>query len=409
MKLLFLLYDYLPAFRPDVAVLFGKELPRLGVGSDLLGQRARHAEREPAGQWPAGKVAISGVERRGIVGELLRPLLDLAMLSELAPEHRIIQVRDKIRTGLLALLIARLTGRRFVYWMSFPFVEGFRVRHAQLGGSRGPIVQLLNWLRLHVAGFCYYRVLAPRADHLFVQSEAMLEFMAGKGIARSRMTAVPMGVDTELFASLPALTEKPARLAGRPVLAYLGALGQSRQSDFLLHVLQRVREQRPDALLLLIGEGASEDERQWIRARIAELGLEEHVWLTGWMAQPEALQLLRCADVGLSPVPRGELFDVSSPTKAVEYLALGLPCVGNDIPDQRLVLERSGAGLCVKMNAEDFAAASLRILGDAGYAAALRARGPVWAAENRSYRVLAQAVAKVYFALAGQAGGEEHK
>lgn len=406
-KLLFLMRDYLMPFRPDVGVLFGKELHRLGVASDLLGQRAKKQPTDTG--WPAGQVHFSGAERAGIVGDFSRPLRDLKMLTVLSRSHDLLQVRDKIRTGAVCWLIARVTGRPFVYWMSFPIVEGLAARHVQVGASRGPVVHFLNWARAGLAKFVFYRLVAPRADHLFVQSEAMLEFMAGKGVVRDKMTAVPMGVDTELFASLPVLETRPEKLAGRPVLAYLGALGQSRQSDFLLHVLQRVREQLPDAMLLLIGEGASEDERRWIRARIAELGLEEHVWLTGWMPQHEALQLLRCADVGLSPVPRGELFDVSSPTKAVEYLALGLPCVGNDIPDQRLVLERSCAGLCVKMNAEDFAAAALRILGDADYAAALRARGPAWAAKNRSYRVLAQAVAKVYFALAGRSGGEVHK
>lgn len=399
-KLLFLMRDYLMPFRPDVSVLFGKELHRLGIASDLLGQRSRSQQSEA--DWAPGRVIFSGVERAGLVGDFSRPFHDLKMVALLDRSYDVLQVRDKIRSGALGWLLARLRGKAFVYWMSFPIVEGLAARHRQLGAAQGSLVQFLNYLRARLAKLVFYRLVAPRADHLFVQSEAMLEFMAAKGVARHKMTPVPMGVDTELFAALTPLEARPERLAGKRVLAYLGALGQSRQSDFLLRVLQQVREQQPDVMLLLIGEGASADEQRWIREQIAALGLQDHVWLTGWMPQREALRLLACADVGLSPVPRGELFDVSSPTKAVEYLALGLPCVGNDIPDQRLVLERSGAGLCVSMDEQAFAAASLRILDDPAFASALRARGPAWAADNRSYKVLARKVAQVYFELLGK-------
>jgi hypothetical protein len=37
----------------------------------------------------------------------------------------------------------------------------------------------------------------------------------------------------------------------------------------------------------------------------------------------------------------------ASPTKLVEYMALGKAVVANDHPDQRMVLEQSGAGICV--------------------------------------------------------------
>ena len=396
MRLLFLMYDHLPAFRPDVTVLFGKELKRLGVGVDLLGQVAATQSLAAARSWPAGEVFVHGRQRDGLLGQMLRPLHDLALLRRLKQEHRVIQVRDKIRSGLLALWIARLTGRKMSYWMSFPFVEGFKVRAEQVGASQGQGKQFFYRLRAAIAGHIYYHWLAPRVDHLFVQSEAMLDFMASKGVARSKMTAVPMGVDLELFAQGQDFLPRPPQLKGRKVLAYLGSLGQSRHSHFLLEVLQQVRLQEPHAFLLLVGDGPSADEQLWVRQMIADCGMAEHVWLTGWLPQPEGLALLRHADIGLSPIPRGELFDVSSPTKAVEYLALGLPCVGNDIPDQKLVLEESGAGLCVPMEAKAFADACLRIFNEPGFAESLSAKGLPWVSAHRSYTVLAEVVAKVY-------------
>ncbi|MCH7343706.1 glycosyltransferase [Pelomonas sp. CA6] len=410
MKLLFLMYDPLPPQRPDVRVLFGQELPRLGVHSDLVGQISPQAA--PPWAWPAGELQPAGRERKGLWGELLRPLQDLAgMRRALRREHRVIQVRDKIRTGLLALCVARLTGRRLAYWMSFPFAAGYRVRARQLRAARGPWRAAPHALRALLAGWACERLLLPRADHVFVQSEAMLEAVAQLGVARERLTAVPMGVDLALLRASPrGAGERPARLQGRRVLAYLGVMGPARQSDFLLEVLRELNgllpPSEPPPLLLLIGDAPSPDEQDWLRRCIADSGLAQQVWLTGWLPQAEALALLREAELGLSPVPRGELYDVSSPTKAVEYLALGLPCVGNDIPDQRLVLERSGAGLCVPMQARPFAQACACILNDPALAAELAAKGPPWVAAHRGYERLAALVAPVYRRLAGEGDGD---
>ncbi|MCV2357162.1 glycosyltransferase [Paucibacter sp. B2R-40] len=399
LRLLFLLYDYLPAARPDVAVLFGKELKRLGVASDLLGQMVLRKSVSGGQAWPAGDVFVHGTESHSVLGQMLRPVHDLALLRRLQPQHAVIQVRDKIRTGLLSLWVARLTGRKMTYWMSFPFAEGFKVRAQQVGPNQGRAKQLFYHLRAAFAGHIYYHWLAPRVDHLFVQSEAMLEFMVRKGVARSKMTAVPMGVDLDLFEANHCVLPRPPQFHERKVLAYMGTLGHSRHSDFLLAVLKQVRVQEPTAMLLLAGDGASDDEKVWIRQVIADSGLADHVWLTGWLPQVEGLALLRHADVGLSPIPRGLLFDVSSPTKAVEYLALGLPCVGNDIPDQKVVLEQSGAGLCVPMEIDAFAAACLRLLQEPGFAEGLRAKGPCWVVEHRAYKAIAQQVAAVYQTL----------
>ncbi|MCV2422815.1 glycosyltransferase [Paucibacter sp. DJ2R-2] len=396
-RIMFWMRDYLPAFRPDVAELFGRELPRLGVCSDLAGQLA-DGESSSANQaaWKAGEVYVCGRQRGGVLGDLLRTFFDLRLFLFLRPEHSVIQVRDKIRTGLVALLWARFSQRKLTYWMSFPMVEGYWERYIQIGGRRGQIVQCLNWVRAKLAAQAYYRYLLPRVDHLFVQSDAMLAMMSRQGMPRARMTVVPMGVSMSVFTQVQKPAELPKQLHGRKVLAYLGTLGVSRNSDFLLQVLALVREAEPSALLLLVGDGASPDEQAWIRERIASSGLSDHVSLTGWLPQSDALPFLKCAAVGLSPVPRGPLFDVSTPTKTLEYLALGIPCVCNDIPDQKYVIEVSGGGVCVPMEARLFADACLQLLREPEAAASAGARGRAWVKDNRSYDAIAANVAAVY-------------
>lgn len=406
MRLFFLMYDALPPFRADVKVLFGQELPRLGIVSDVAGQVASDADH--ISPWTGGETYQAGRQLKGLLGEWVRPLQDLnCMLRRLRAEHTVIQVRDKIRTGVLAWIVARLTGRKIVYWMSFPFADGFEARAREVGRSKGLIVWLANWSRAFLARHVYYGFLVHRVDHLFVQSEAMLHMLQRRsGLPAERMTAVPMGVEAGwLGRDRKALAgERPTVLEGRRVLAYVGTLARSRQPEFLLRVLERVRESEPAALLLLIGDAPSADERTWLREQIAASPAADAVHLTGWLAPEAGQRWLAHAELGYSPIPRGPLFDVGSPTKAMEYMAQGVPCVANDNPDQRLALEQSGAGFCVPMEVEAFAQASLRILRDADLASRLGEGGPPWIARHRSYPVLAARVAAVYRRLDSRVG-----
>jgi glycosyltransferase involved in cell wall biosynthesis len=241
-----------------------------------------------------------------------------------------------------------------------------------------------------------YRVVLPGARHIFVQSDAMADWLAAQGIARARMTAVPMGVDATLFDRTTVAPVDDARLDGRRVVLYLGRIARSRKSDFLLDVAAELRAAMPDTLLVIAGDAPSSDEMAWMRREIAQRGLDDHVLLTGWLPQRTALGYAVRAEVGLSPIPRGALFDVSSPTKLVEYLALGIPSVANDIPDQALVIEQSGAGLCVPMTAPAFAAATLALLNDRDLARRFALRGPAYVKAHRTYDILGRNVAATY-------------
>jgi len=205
--LMFLMRDPLPPTRPDVAVLFGKELPKCGITSDLLGQ-AESSSSPDGVSWAAGALWCAGAEAKGIRGELMRTWNDLfGLVFHLGSEHDLIQVRDKIRTALMALVIARLYRKPFVYWMSFPIAEGHASRARQVGKSQGIVVWLANRMRAAVGLACFYKIVCRSADHLFVQSDAMIEYMEERGVSRERMTAVPMGVDVSTFRAVERLAD----------------------------------------------------------------------------------------------------------------------------------------------------------------------------------------------------------
>jgi glycosyltransferase involved in cell wall biosynthesis len=398
LSIAFIVRDPLPPIRADVLTLFGAEMPRYGVRTELVGQGGTDA---PGSPWPAGGMHVVG-NLRSRFASVCSPLWDFLGLCRALRERRpdCLQVRDKIASGVLGRVMAALLRVPFVYWMSFPIVEGFEVRRDDIArherGPKGRLKWAAHALRARASRIAIYRFVLPGARHIFVQSDAMADWLVAKGFDRARMTAVPMGVDAALFDRASVAPVIDARLDGRRVVLYLGRIAQSRKSDFLLDVATQLRESMPETLLVIAGDAPSDDEMAWMRREIANRGLEDHVLLTGWLPQRTALGYAVRAEVGLSPIPRGTLFDVSSPTKLVEYLALGIPSVANDIPDQRLVIDESGAGLCVPMEAGAFAAATLQLLNYPEQARQFGMRGPAYVKSHRTYDILGQHVARTY-------------
>lgn len=392
LRVLQLVPEPLPTFRVDVAALFGKYLPRIGIECDLVGK-------------PGGAAAVTGFSRARMAspsgGRLRREwsFLCTCLHALLTADRRscdIIQVRDMVSIGILGMVIARCKRIPYAYWVSFLMCEARIARaRAQLaanGGLRNRLVLLKGLVEERIL----YRVLLPRAQHVFVQSEAMLQFMLNKGIPRERLTAVPMGVDTQELAAFPVRGQRPLDWSSGPLIAYLGTLDASRQIERMIDALTIVRKSFPDARLLLIGSAALPEDTRKLRARAEEVGLADAVRITGWLPSPQAWTLLAGADAAVSYFPRGLIHDVCSPTKLLEYLALGIPVVANDNPDQVRVLRDSGAGWLVDSSTEAMAEGLLQILRDLPSARARAGLGPAYIEAQRSYGVIAEGVGQSY-------------
>jgi len=378
-----------PCFRADVAVLFGKYLPRLGVRSDLL---ALHHSPDPP-SWPGGGCLTLRGPARGAKRHLLSVASDLRMLWRAHQGYQAVIVRDKSIGALIGLLAARLAGIPFVYWMSFPMVEAWAV----FARDRGLSVGLLRWLsakaRATLLHWLLYRVVLPRADHVFAQSDVMVADLCHKGLSPVRISAVPMGVDTEAMPEL--LLRRADRDADAvPVFAYLGTLNRIRKPEIMLEGLALLRARGVDARLLLVGDAEEAADRQWLRDCMARLGIAEHVELTGWLPGDEGWQRCVSAVAGLSPFPRTELLESASPTKLVEYFNLGLPVIANDQPDQAFLLRAAG-GECAPLTPQGFADAMQDMLARPAHHATIARAGQALVRATRSYAALAQQVASV--------------
>lgn len=107
----------------------------------------------------------------------------------------------------------------------------------------------------------------------------------------------------------------------KPVILAIGRLEEQKDFPTLLTAFAKVRA-HADARLAILGEGS---QRQALTARIHELGLDEHVWLAGFIANPYPY------------FKRASVFALSSAWEGlsmalIEALILGVPVVSTDCP-----------------------------------------------------------------------------
>ncbi|MGH7174823.1 MAG: glycosyltransferase family 4 protein [Minisyncoccia bacterium] len=321
---------------------------------------------------------------------------DLQALWRLEPKrYDAVQVRDKPFVAALALWVSHRRGVPFFYWMSFPVSEA-SIRVARLHGLS---LGFLRYAYMVVSGylgmFILYRIVGPRADYIFVQSERMRQDLTARGIPLHQTMAVPMCVDPEFF-SLERISSTCAEFDGREVVAYLGNCERMRRPEFLLNVIAMLKKARPKILLLLIGDAVEEQDRAWLRAEVEARGCREHVRITGWTTPVDAMAYLAQARLAYSLTPPDPILDPATPTKLVEYMAMGKPVVANAHPDQSVVLERSGAGYCLPFDAQAFATATVELLDNPVRAREMGERGRCYVLSHRSYLEMAKQVEAAY-------------
>ena len=113
---------------------------------------------------------------------------------------------------------------------------------------------------------------------------------------------------------------KQLALGDRFVMGHAGHLVDVKNQSFLLDLMPEVLKHRPDAILLLLGDGG---DRPMLEQKIRDMGLENHVIMTGNVTN--VADYLSAMDVFVFP----SLFE-GTPLSILEVQANGLPCVISD-------------------------------------------------------------------------------
>lgn len=397
-KIYYSIEDNFPPYRVDVSVLFGSYLAKRGVDIEWYMRRAtiKHGMLEDhCGQ----KVHLPFyIEHKGILAKIFNKasfwLCDIWQLIRcLMKKTEIIQVRDKYIAALVGLLIASLKGIPFIYWCSYPFPE----HYLELAKTSSGFRRIYCYINGSVGFFILYKIVIPLSRHSFVQSEQMKWNMASYGVETDKMTPIPMGVPDRIFS----LKKNAVPILNAKQIVYIGTLAAIRRMHVLIEAFAIVLKHLPEAKLVLVGDGDVPSERLDLQKLTRQLGLDKAVEFTGFLPIDEAWQIAATSQCCVSPIYPTPVLNVGSPTKLVEYMALGRPVVCNNHPEQSEIISQSGAGLCIEWGVNTFADAMIWILEHPDQAEAMGAKGPDWVLKSRTYSVIANNVMQKYQEILG--------
>jgi glycosyltransferase involved in cell wall biosynthesis len=135
----------------------------------------------------------------------------------------------------------------------------------------------------------------------------------------------------------------------------IGRFSAEKGHLLLLDAMTRVVAHEPEARLVLVGDG---EFRPLIEQRIRDLGLGDHVKLTGWLDELAVRMQIRDARVLVHPS-----FSEGLPVVIMEAFALGLPVISTSVGGiPELVRAGENGWLVTVGNVEELAAALLESL-----------------------------------------------
>ncbi|HET6366927.1 MAG TPA: glycosyltransferase [Pseudomonadales bacterium] len=296
--------------------------------------------------------------------------------------------------GWLGGMAARLTGRPVL-----------RTRHVSIPIRRG-LNPVYRWL----------------ADRVITSGEAIRQLVIAAGVPPARVVAIPAGVKLDDFADgeggeavLRSLglaggpspggptpgpdvdpIRGPIRSSRGPIVGSVAMFRGSKGHDHLLDAFSRVHARRPDARLLLVGDGG---RREWAERLARERGLSEAVVFTGFRTDVPAL--LAAMDCFVLASTRTE----GVPQSLLQAAAAGIPLVASRIGGIPEVVEDGVTGLLV--SPEDpaaLAAAIEQTLADPAAAAARARAGRKRAEERFSHSVAMTRLLALYDELLAARG-----
>lgn len=279
-----------------------------------------------------------------------------------------------------ALMLKRLHGAKVVYDMDSSIAE-------QLASYR--LVPRALGRVLHAAE----RWAMRRADHVIAVCDDVAE-RAGPCKTADRIHVIP---DVPVDADEDETVEPLSAFVGedRPVALYVGNLEPYQGIDLLLETAERLPQ---DCNVAVVVVGGSEPRLSQYRRKLDERELSHRVYFVGPRSLGQLKGLLAQADVLLSPRITGG----NTPLKIYSYMASGRPVLATRLNAHTQVLDDDRALLAGPEPAA-FAAALLRLLGDADLRHALARRAEVVVRRDYSQSAFRRRVGDAYRAIEGRA------
>lgn len=318
-------------------------------------------------------------------------LKKLGLIKNLIQDSNIdlIQARNSVFDGLLALKARKKYKIPFVYQLTFtePGIS-FDDNNKSI----------LSTLYQKFASILHDYILR-KADAILPTSIYMKYYLRNKVFDEGKIFPLPMCVNTKRFFPNQKIQQLKTKydLQNKKTFIYIGTMAKIRHLDIIVRAFFLVKKEIKNSKMLMVGDGSGKEELEHLTMN---LKMESDIIFTGEVPYSEVPKYICLADIGLSPIPPLFIYKMSSPSKMLEYMASGIPVVGNrEILDMRNIISKSKCGILVDFDAKSFATAMITLIKKEELAKNMGESGREWVIKNRSYEQMAKKVEEIYIQL----------
>ncbi|MEM6528972.1 MAG: glycosyltransferase, partial [Chloroflexota bacterium] len=179
------------------------------------------------------------------------------------------------------------------------------------------------------------RMAARWADTIITLTNSLRrELVEDYGItSKGHITVLPLGLDLHPFVVAKRKSGKFLRgwnlPTDAPIIGHVGRMAPVKNQRLYFDAAKLVLEQKPDAHVVLIGEG---EDSEMLHSYVKEIGIADRVTFTGWQKDTAAVY----ADLDVKVISsRNE----GTPVTLIEALAAGCPVVSTDVGGVRELLD----------------------------------------------------------------------
>ena len=264
----------------------------------------------------------------------LKKRLDSVITRE---QPDILHAHSPCLNGMAALSAGKKHGLPVVYEM--------RASWEDAAVSHGTCVE--NDLRYKISRALETFVL-KRADHITTICEGLKGDIQIRGIPPEKITVIPNAVDIDQFQPI---TEKDTalltdlKLESKKIFGFIGSFYAYEGLGLLVKAMHAIKNSCPDAHLLLVGGGQTENT---LKAMVADLDLSSHVTFTGRVNHQAVMRYYSIIDLLVYPRLSMRLTDLVTPLKPLEAMAMGRPCLASDVGGHKELIIDQKDGLLFK-------------------------------------------------------------
>ncbi len=389
LAILFLHGDHYPTSRSEMIELFEREMVRRGhrihyvMLTEVCGkEKVKDCGNNVYHLIPAKNGLLSKMHERDAVARISKKIVQEESID-------IIQVRDDIFLSKLAISLSKKHDIPFVFRLStlFHSLDKDLIKYRKSFGN------VLRYVR-GIYGERIYRKLIRRS-HLFLPISKAMEEHYRSEFPEKKMMPLPLQAPHSFIR----YNKKHDKPRSKKRIIYIGQISYIRNMEFMIDVISKLSD---DVEMMFVGPPQQDFIVKDMKEHARKLGVEDRVVFVGKVDKDEIPKYITSAHVGVSPIPPLKAFRMSSPTKVVEYLSLGVPVVANkEIQDQRYVIENSGGGFAVEYDVDKFSDKVEQLLTDPSKAKTMGKKGKGWIKRHRNYKLLAKKLEGAYHEILG--------